>query len=379
VVPGCIALCWWQVTRALSGNSLSWAYVFEWPIFAGYAVFMWWKLIHEPRPGERSDSRAPSSDTGPRTDGAGKVPTTGPIQGRDLDGGQPGSGPEAAEDEELPPTTAIWPPCMTAGSASGGDREPPAPYSLTPRWGHEQPVPPVAPGPHAADAASGAGRRGRARPLDRPPEPARRSPANSSPGAPGALRARRATTRRSRPSSPPPCPPTTRPGQRWSNPRSRSGSVPGDGNRPAPSGATAGWWSCSGLHAPVGPARDGGGSRPTGPQLSTASGRVRRRPHPAGRGVGRPLSRRGAALLHPVGDEPEQPVGSCTCGTREIRISDRLRVVPGWVLDAVLVHELAHLIEPNHSPRFRSLTERFTRSKEADVFLDGFSLGRSTP
>jgi hypothetical protein len=101
VVPGCIALCWWQVTRALSGNSLSWAYVFEWPIFAGYAVFMWWKLIHEPRPGERSDSRAPSSDTGPRTDGAGKVPTTGPIQGRDLDGGQPGSGPEAAEDEEL--------------------------------------------------------------------------------------------------------------------------------------------------------------------------------------------------------------------------------------------------------------------------------------
>jgi hypothetical protein len=68
--------------------------------------------------------------------------------------------------------------------------------------------------------------------------------------------------------------------------------------------------------------------------------------------------------------------GSCTCGTGEIRISDRLRVVPGWVLDAVLVHELAHLIEPNHSPRFRALTGRFAKSKEADVFLDGFSLGR---
>jgi hypothetical protein len=68
--------------------------------------------------------------------------------------------------------------------------------------------------------------------------------------------------------------------------------------------------------------------------------------------------------------------GSCTCGTGEIRISDRLRVVPGWVLDAVLVHELAHLIEPNHSARFRALTGRFARSKEADVFLDGFSLGR---
>jgi hypothetical protein len=68
--------------------------------------------------------------------------------------------------------------------------------------------------------------------------------------------------------------------------------------------------------------------------------------------------------------------GSCSCGTGEIRISDRLRVVPGWVLDAVLVHELAHLVEPNHSPRFRTLADRYERSREADVFLDGFSLGR---
>jgi predicted metal-dependent hydrolase len=70
------------------------------------------------------------------------------------------------------------------------------------------------------------------------------------------------------------------------------------------------------------------------------------------------------------------PWGSCTSGTSEIRISDRLRVVPGWVLDAVVVHELAHLVEPNHSPRFRALVDRYARGKEADVFLDGFSLGR---
>jgi hypothetical protein len=68
--------------------------------------------------------------------------------------------------------------------------------------------------------------------------------------------------------------------------------------------------------------------------------------------------------------------GSCTYGSAAIRISDRLRVVPGWVLDAVLVHELAHLVEPNHSPRFRALADRYARSQEADVFLDGFSLGR---
>lgn len=62
VVGGCVALCWWQVTRALGGNDLSWAYVFEWPFFGGYAVFMWWRLVHEP-PTEREAS-APSAGAG---------------------------------------------------------------------------------------------------------------------------------------------------------------------------------------------------------------------------------------------------------------------------------------------------------------------------
>ncbi len=47
LVPAFMALCIWQVSRALGGNSLSWAYVFEWPIFAGYAVYMWWRFVHE--------------------------------------------------------------------------------------------------------------------------------------------------------------------------------------------------------------------------------------------------------------------------------------------------------------------------------------------
>jgi YgjP-like, metallopeptidase domain len=67
--------------------------------------------------------------------------------------------------------------------------------------------------------------------------------------------------------------------------------------------------------------------------------------------------------------------GSCSPATREIRMSDRLRPVPHWVLDAVLVHELAHLIEPSHSRRFRSLTARYPRMSEADTFLHGFSVG----
>ena len=47
VVPGFLALTAWQVDRAVTGNTLSWVYSFEWPFFAGYAVFMWWRLIHE--------------------------------------------------------------------------------------------------------------------------------------------------------------------------------------------------------------------------------------------------------------------------------------------------------------------------------------------
>lgn len=47
VVAACLALGWWQLERALGGNTLSWVYTFEWPFFAAYGVYMWWRLIHE--------------------------------------------------------------------------------------------------------------------------------------------------------------------------------------------------------------------------------------------------------------------------------------------------------------------------------------------
>jgi predicted metal-dependent hydrolase len=71
--------------------------------------------------------------------------------------------------------------------------------------------------------------------------------------------------------------------------------------------------------------------------------------------------------------------GSCTIGTGEIRISERLRVAPDWVLDAVIVHELAHLIEPNHSHRFSELERRYPRRSDADIFLEGYALGLHMP
>jgi len=50
IVPTFAGLCDWQVRRALAGNQLSWAYVFEWPFFASYAVYMWWRFLHEISP-----------------------------------------------------------------------------------------------------------------------------------------------------------------------------------------------------------------------------------------------------------------------------------------------------------------------------------------
>jgi hypothetical protein len=47
LLPAFAWLTWWQLTRALDGNTLSWAYTFEWPLFAGYAIYMWWQLIHD--------------------------------------------------------------------------------------------------------------------------------------------------------------------------------------------------------------------------------------------------------------------------------------------------------------------------------------------
>jgi hypothetical protein len=47
IAPGCVAAGWWQATRALHGNGLSWFYSVEWPVFAILAVVGWWRLLHE--------------------------------------------------------------------------------------------------------------------------------------------------------------------------------------------------------------------------------------------------------------------------------------------------------------------------------------------
>ena len=83
----------WQFHRALAGNGLSWAYTFEWPLFAGFAVVFWAKTIRDEfriRRGEMPDPRAVAD--------AEDLPAgvVGPVQVRAVQA----SAGTAAEDED---------------------------------------------------------------------------------------------------------------------------------------------------------------------------------------------------------------------------------------------------------------------------------------
>jgi len=61
--------------------------------------------------------------------------------------------------------------------------------------------------------------------------------------------------------------------------------------------------------------------------------------------------------------------GSCTPQDKKIRISDRLADMPSWVRDYVIVHELAHLIQPDHSKKFWELVNRYKYTERARGYL----------
>lgn len=113
-------------------------------------------------------------------------------------------------------------------------------------------------------------------------------------------------------------------------------------------------------------------------------GELRRRPSDEG------LARRATELSDRYLDGAARPTsvrwsttqgrrwGSCTPAEGTIRLSARLQGMPRWVVDYVLLHELAHLLEPGHGPRFWALVERYPRTERARGFLDGVSFAGDT-
>jgi predicted metal-dependent hydrolase len=67
--------------------------------------------------------------------------------------------------------------------------------------------------------------------------------------------------------------------------------------------------------------------------------------------------------------------GSCTSVDGTIRVSTRLRGMPDWVLDYVLVHELAHLQHADHGTEFWQLVQAYPLAERARGFLAGVDHG----
>lgn len=71
--------------------------------------------------------------------------------------------------------------------------------------------------------------------------------------------------------------------------------------------------------------------------------------------------------------------GSCTPSSGSIRLSHRMQPMPAWVVDYVLLHELAHLVEAAHSRRFWQLVNVYPDADKAQGYLEGFQAGQSQP
>lgn len=78
-------------------------------------------------------------------------------------------------------------------------------------------------------------------------------------------------------------------------------------------------------------------------------------------------------------DNQESRWGSCTPREGTIRISSRLGPEPSWVVDYVIVHELAHLSVSGHGPRFWRLVERYPLAERARGFLIARGLETGEP
>jgi predicted metal-dependent hydrolase len=69
-------------------------------------------------------------------------------------------------------------------------------------------------------------------------------------------------------------------------------------------------------------------------------------------------------------------LGSCTTGgptDGDIRISDRVKGWPGWVVEYIVAHELAHRRHPNHSKDFWALVNRYPKTERARGFIMGLA------
>lgn len=78
-------------------------------------------------------------------------------------------------------------------------------------------------------------------------------------------------------------------------------------------------------------------------------------------------------------DNQERRWGSCTMPDRSIRISTRLRGLPEWVIDYVILHELTHILVQGHGPDFWAYLEAYPKTERARGFLEGITFAKEDP
>lgn len=99
MVVGFLALGWWQISRALAGNTLSWAYAVEWPIFAGFLIFLWVREIRYALRGDRIPATGPDGSGAAATGSGGSAPG---LEGGTPDGPAAGAGVRATGPVSAP-------------------------------------------------------------------------------------------------------------------------------------------------------------------------------------------------------------------------------------------------------------------------------------
>lgn len=97
LVAGFLALGWWQFSRATGGNSLSWGYTFEWPVFAAFVVFLWFREVQLARHGSPGPDEPPTDE--PPTDEPERLPGAPVTVGRPVR--VPAPGVPTEDDPEL--------------------------------------------------------------------------------------------------------------------------------------------------------------------------------------------------------------------------------------------------------------------------------------
>ncbi|MEV0895774.1 hypothetical protein [Actinoplanes sp. NPDC049802] len=94
---GCLALGWWQYSRAADGNSISWGYMFQWPVFGGFVVFIWIREIQVAR--RKASGEPPIAVEEPPA--APSTPGSPVVPGRPVRVGARPAAPVEVADPEL--------------------------------------------------------------------------------------------------------------------------------------------------------------------------------------------------------------------------------------------------------------------------------------